>query len=430
MGDYFEPVDRPRVLADGLTDEELAALAPLVGKLTAREPGQRVHAEEFDAIIATDSQYHDHDFYKWKLLFAPEPAPPPSPSSTSGWAHIEGPQSSYALTQHHPAQSLELSDWAKEHKLEGLVRRSCVPAAEVPYVGVRTPLYPKRTVSPFLAEKLDRPLIMAGLFEVLDDNQSTTESAVWLPNQARSHLREWLAFAFSHWRQFDSSSFPADADWKLRDEWSVPEETESRQAVVAFDEAEAARRAAAETQRTELTRSVEEARQLGDQARVLLEGSGTPLVSMVGVTLEDLGFHVLDADHLPEHKGAKREDLRINDGDWTCLVEVKGYASAAKTSDLIQAASTVPSFVSTQGRLPDALWYVVNAYKNTDPHQRARALDSREEDVIAFGDAYNGCVIDTRDLFRLWQCVKGGQISPEQARSSLRSTKSRFTFPA
>lgn len=202
----------------------------------------------------------------------------------------------------------------------------------------------------------------------------------------------------------------------------------SRRALAEFDQAETARRAIADSRRLELARSGDDARQHGDEARILLEGSGTLLVHAVSDALEDLGFAVIDGDELPEHKGAKREDLRVNDGEWTCLVEVKGYASAAKSSDIIQATSVVPSYVRTQGKAPDAIWYVVNAYKDTDPDERPRALEAREDDVSAFGDSHHGCVIDTRDLFRLWQSVRLDQVSKEQARALLQSAKGRFTF--
>lgn len=149
-------------------------------------------------------------------------------------------------------------------------------------------------------------------------------------------------------------------------------------------------------------------------------------MAAVVAALENLGFSVVDADELPEHKGKKREDLRIGDGDWVALAEVKGMAGAARSNALIQVTNAAAHFASTQGHRPSALWYVVNAYLNDDPAQRPTVLAGRDDDIAMFGDAHHGLVIDTRELFALRQAVMLGTLSPAQARAQLKESTGLF----
>lgn len=139
MGDYFEKPVRPRILAMGLAEQEIAIVTPLVGTLTVHTDGEKFRAEEFDALIATGSQYFDHNFFDRKLLFAPEPSPKQPAAKQSGVVLYggDGPRFSRAETQHHPAQNLEVSAWANANKLEGLVKTSCTPGTLTGRRGVR-----------------------------------------------------------------------------------------------------------------------------------------------------------------------------------------------------------------------------------------------------------------------------------------------------
>lgn len=119
----------------------------------------------------------------------------------------------------------------------------------------------------------------------------------------------------------------------------------------------------------------------------------------------------------------------MTDGNWTALVEVKGYVGAAKSNDLNQVTRAAVAFAMTERRAPDALWYVPNPERNTDPGQRAVALAGREDDLTAFAENHDGCLIDTRELFRLRQDMATGQMSAEDARAVLKSARGRLTLP-
>jgi hypothetical protein len=433
MSDYFEPVPRPRIIAVGMTDAEIASLGPLAGTVTSVSRNSHYHPEEHDLLIGGEGEYHSYSSgIKRRLVFAA----PPREIAGSVAASSSGSGGGYrsvtkARTQTRPARNLEVSSWATSERIASLVRASCVPEAGKPYVGLSEHLFPMRTMTPFLTESLSNPLTLCGLFEQEDEELGgLVDSVIWLPAQARSHLKEWLLFAIRRWRTFDSEAFPEKPEWASRAEWSVREELDAREALNAFDRAESDRLAGVEVERSRLVRHIESARKSGDDHRAMLTSTGAELVAEVAGAFRSLGFTIIDADDLPQHKGMKREDLRIIDSKWVALAEVKGYSGAAKSNDLLQVSGAVRPFMLAEKRAPDAVWYIVNAYRWVDPSQRPVALTERNADVSTFGEMHDGTVIDTRDLFRLCRSVEMGDLSQQQARDKLKNASPRFIVGA
>jgi len=429
---------RPRILAVGLTADEFERLRAIHGSVTHVDEGTPFHEEEHDVLIAGNSQFHSHPKIARRLLFAEEPSSQGGRRMQAGRvAAVPGSPAAgtatrtQAPTQSVPARDFVISDWARQSKIGPLIESSCVPAPSELYRGVRTPTNPMREVIPLLSESLKRPLILAGVFEEVSVADGSLMSSVWwLPSRARSHLSEWLTFAMSHWRRSDPDAFPVTSEWKRRAEWSTRGELDARVELAEFEAGETLRQAQVEARRSELTRCLDDKFALGEVRRTLIEGTGDALEEAVNVALQELGFRVVSADVLPEHKGSKREDLRVFDGDWVSLVEVKGYSAAAKSNDLFQAANAVPPYVLREQRMPDAIWYVVNAYRASDPSQRPAALGAREEDLATFGEVNKGCLMDTRDLFRIHQRVTLELLSKDEARHLLRSARGRLVLPA
>ncbi|WP_146233361.1 hypothetical protein [Arthrobacter psychrolactophilus] len=288
-----------------------------------------------------------------------------------------------------------------------------------------TPVWPAYTTHELVRERLSTPLVLAAVLEK-DKDGAVHDSAVWLPDCARSALNEWVTFAFSRWRLAEPAVFPESAEWTKSNDWAAMDEIESRRRLAEFDEVQASLREQAEKERLRLTNAIATAEQDGQSWRDLVSETGDPLVAAVKHALELFEFTVIDSDDLPQHKGKKREDLRVLDGDWVALVEVKGYGRAAKSNDLQQVSSASVAFAVAEGRAPDALWYVPNIYRDVDPAQREVALVGREDDLVTFGENHNGCLIDTRDLFVLRQGVVLGQITPAAAREQLKTAVSRY----
>lgn len=329
-------------------------------------------------------------------------------------------------TQFRHARDFEILEEARGLGIEGLVRRSCLPEPGVNYTGFYTPVYPERHLLPFLREALDHPLTLAGLLEKRSIDDSVMDSVIWLPDMARVAFREWVLFAFSRWRIEAPDDFPLTAEWKAADRWASPEETFARAELANFDDAEAQRRASADEKRLGLANALESAQAKGAAWRSLLTATGDELVAAVSEALSTLGFEVVDSDTLPQHKGAKSEDLRVSDGEWTALVEVKGYEKGAKSNDLDQVKRASVTYARAEGREPDALWYIPNAQRDVDPSQRDEALAGWNEALASFGEMFHGCLIDSRDLFDLRQRVVLGTMTPEAARAELRSAIGRY----
>lgn len=421
---------RPRVLIIGLRPEEVEEIKPLAGSVTEARSVNDVHAEEHDVLIHVRADFNDASWSVPRRIAFAEPAKPASekprfPSSSGGSGGNGFRPSTKSYTQFKPARDVDILEEARGRGLAGLVERSCVPAPGATYTGFALPVHPKRVEIPLLRERLANGLCLAGILESTDDT-SESESVFWLPDIARSCLADWVRVAFAHWRAQNPDAFPETAEWHASDAWSAPAELDARAHLRAFDAEETARAAQAADRRRQLVNQLDSVGAAGESWRSLISSTGDELVEAVKVTLEGFGFAVLDADALQEHKGKKREDLRVSDGDWVALVEVKGYVGAAKSNDLQQLSSAAIAYAAAEGRAPDALWYVVNSFRNDDPSQRPRALDNRDDDLDGFAEHHGGGLIDTRDLFALRQNVVLSRVSGDDARALLKAMTGRF----
>lgn len=419
---------RPRVLAWGLSGEELSAIEPFCGTLRVANP-EESYPEEHDVLIVTEAEFFDHQIrYPRRLAFAPDPG---STSELEQGRMFErtmyNDNRSYVRTQNNPAQHIIVTDLAHKSGLGGLTTRTCIPTHQAAYTGFYHPIEPARTAHILAEEVLEKPMVLAALLELDDADGKTSDSAMWLPSSARAEVAAWLRYTISLWRTDSPDRFPESAEWKSSESWASPDEILHRGKLREFEREEKSRRQTAEAKRQELMAEEAEAQIQGVEWRNLLTESGDNLVAAVRGALEVLGFIVIDSDALSQHKSAKREDLRVMDGAWTALVEVKGYSGAAKSNDLSQVTRAAVAYAATEGRAPDALWYVPNAERETDPAQRMSALAGREEDVLAFGSNNDGCLIDTRDLFALRRRVAQGVTEPADAREELKRARGRYT---
>lgn len=429
---YFG-AQRPRVLTHGLTDAENEALRPIVGSLVRTDDPDTVHAEEHDVLITTDCEVHHYalDFPR-RIGFAPSPADwapqiPPARVSRNVFEQGEHVDARFAWLQKQPAHAIRTTSNASDLGLASLVKRSCIPSQGETFVGIRPEFWIGESAS--LAEEvLSAPLRLAALVEEKQDD-AVAWSLFWLPDAARSHLLEWVRAAFDRWRSADADAFPENAEWMTAQAWSSPAELSAKVALDAFESVEAARMERIRLEREMLTANIETARAEGDGWRALLTTSGDDLVQAVRESLEALGFTVIDADSLPQHKGKKCEDLRVSDADWVALVEVKGYTRAARSNDLMQVGGAATAYAAETGATPDATWYIPNGYRGDNPGQRPDALEGREDDVHAFAENLDGCIIDTRDLFKLRQLVGVGSLQASQARILLKEARGRLRAP-
>jgi hypothetical protein len=75
-------------------------------------------------------------------------------------------------------------------------------------------------------------------------------------------------------------------------------------------------------------------------------------VDIVHQTLELFGFEVTNVDEGLAEGQAKKEDLRVEDGDWIALCEVKGYSKGGKLADLQKLNGFGTLYAVETGRPP------------------------------------------------------------------------------
>ncbi len=243
-------------------------------------------------------------------------------------------------------------------------------------------------------------------------------------------IAPWLLYAFKRWAEELPEVFPSEPEWTSNPTWMTQSEL-SAVAEVA-DRKAVAERVMAEHQAAvaEAEAALVNLRDAVDGSdRLLLTGTGNPLVGIVQQTLEGFGFQVTNVDEQRQASGQDlREDLRVSERDWISLCEIKGYTTGGRPSDISKLNRFAALYVQENGQLPSAMWYVVNQFRNTDPTNRKLLLRNQDDDVDVFA-GQGGLIIDTRDLFRLNKAVAAGSISPEAVRSMLTGSTGRFELP-
>lgn len=433
MTDPYVGPPRPRILALKLTAAEVEEITPLAGSIIAVNDLNTIHAEEHDLLVLTGAEHHTlSGVLPRRLVFANPPSKPSTEPGRIGVRNSLGYGGSRPLdaahTQFRPAERLLVTDAAAALGLTSLVERSCRPLPNKTYRGLRQPTNPSRVVTPFIVENLRSPLFLAALLES-DETTLDNDSVFWLPDMARANMKEWLAVALTHWRASDPGTFPESADWMNADTWSHPTAIRARQDLADHDAAQARVLAELDASRRGLEAAAIQAATASESWQALLTSDSDELVAAVADALSYLGFDVIDADALEEHKGKKREDLRITDGAWTALAEIKGYRGSAKSGALLQLSSAAITYTQTQQSAPDALWYIPNSNRDIDPNQREIPLANRQEDLDTFAETNTGCLIDTKDLFRVRQLVATDALSKDDAREALKSARGRFSAP-
>ncbi|WP_440714213.1 hypothetical protein [Gordonia sp. FQ] len=241
-------------------------------------------------------------------------------------------------------------------------------------------------------------------------------------------IKAWAVWCLTQWSEADSDRFPELPDWRNDPEWRFPAERAAAEQVDtakrALETAIATHEAAVKNAEAEL---YDVAAQVDATWRRLLTSTGDDLVGIVATAFERLGFSVTNMDDAGTRE--KREDLRVEEGDWLALVEVKGYAKGASPRDLHQLHRFAGLFVQeTKGeRQQDSLWYVCNQFRERDPRHRREILRGQDDDVNGFADS-RGLVIDTRALYRLIRDVDAGKRQADEARQLLFAGVGRFSY--
>lgn len=244
----------------------------------------------------------------------------------------------------------------------------------------------------------------------------------WLPNLELDHV-SWIEMAFECWSETAPDRFPSKPNWTTDQKWMTSSELAH---LTALEEAEAAAELARSTNEAIVQKARDElsaAREVADNtSRRLLTETGDPLVEAVANALRTLGFDVTDMD---TDRRAKVEDLRIKDGDWEAIVEVKGYTSGGKPSDISKIERFSGLYAMERKRLPDAKWYVVNQFRERSPESRQELMRNHAEDVQVFSEG-GGVIVDTRVIFTLLGAVERGELTRETVLKTMKAAVGRL----
>ncbi|MEV0686757.1 hypothetical protein AB0I35_23090 [Nocardia sp. NPDC050378] len=252
---------------------------------------------------------------------------------------------------------------------------------------------------------------------------------LYLPDNAIDAFTPWLRAAYVEWSKAEPDIFPAEPDWTSDPTWMTFGELE---VCAALEDARAEECRVADEMAQKVRAKEEQvvlAREAADtRERMLLTGTDDALVDRLADLLTQWGFSVRNMDQ-EDGRREKLEDLRVSWGDGlTAIVEVKGYSSGGKPSDLQKIERFAARYALSEGRMPAAKWYVVNQFRYRNPSERRPLMRNHSKDVQIFAEE-GGLVIDTRDLFTMAKRVDAGELSAEQARGALTSSRGFFNTP-
>lgn len=416
---------RPRILAAGFdaTHDFARVVQTYAGTVHYLDGDPDVRWESWDAVVALGEEPIINAAHLYVLQVGGDPIARNMPNS------LRLAQSKPLFLMERVGRELQIAD-DLDDELRELVKTHLLPLA-----------LEDRTASRLRIQRTTNFEFAGGFYQpLLTDLDGNALAALYRPPRGAyeclylpAHVTDiapWLLYAFKRWAREKPDVFPASPDWAASPMWMASREEAA--AIVLRDRRTEADRVIAEQEKlvadaeNELERIREDV-EVTD--RLLLTGTDEPLVDIVAKTLQEFGFEVKNVDDERRAKGFPlREDLQVSAGDWLSLCEVKGYFKGAKSSDLTKLTTFATLFVNETGKLPSALWYVVNQHRGSDPTSRPLPLRGHEDHIDALADQ-QGLVIDTRDLFRLRKAVGSGSIGPEAARNMLIEFTGLFGLP-
>lgn len=149
---------------------------------------------------------------------------------------------------------------------------------------------------------------------------------------------------------------------------------------------------------------------------------GQKLADAVADILRAFGFTVEDMDALIPAGAPKREDLRLTHPDlanWEALVEVKGYSGGTRTNDSSQIVRFQKRYIQEERRQPGLTLWVTNAHRHDDPSARP----ARDDGLRVAAENIDAVHVQATDLYRLWARVADSRLDPADVVNELRNAR-------
>ncbi|MNF63050.1 hypothetical protein D3C84_447410 [compost metagenome] len=134
----------------------------------------------------------------------------------------------------------------------------------------------------------------------------------------------------------------------------------------------------------------------------LITGTGDDLVNAIKIALSELGFErVIDVDEIRDAEGkSRREDLRIEDGDPTLIIDIKGVGGKAGDDDLTQANKHAMINMKELNKTTIQGLSIINQQRHLPPLQRDNNEPFRQE-ILDFAVETGLGLLTTFDLYRM-----------------------------
>lgn len=421
---------RPRVLLEDLEEDVAERVRKLVPTSRVVSAGDQLYEPEFDVLV-TSAPYISRKNHLHVVAFGAKSfgeVEPPTGGSPSDpiWPSMRVADGASLATKIHIPDNIT-------GELGALVQAQLVPlftAQEKKFLMVwgRDP-HSVVAIGADLASWCT-PFVIAGDGNVLAASfRRRGGGRCWVLPANCPDPEAWVAIALKEFRSVDPERVPALPEWWEQATWAT---TTQRVTRTALRELKKEREQLLSDLDNRLVVAQEDVNRADESAAEgaarLLTGDGAPLVNAVKAALESFGFEVDDMDdHFPE--GRRREDLRVRDPDvanWEAIVEIKGYGRGASVNDLARITRWAMLYSSDhKGRLPNAQWHIVNAFRGLDPEVRPLSLPD-DNDLRDFTED-GGLLIDTRQLFEMLRDVSEGVTDAKILRDQLRSARGRWT---
>lgn len=411
---------KPRVALIGLSDEEVALLAPLCGEARSANNWSHYRASyalsETDVVVVHRWSHHQPGVPVHSMALAPSQIGR-NRTTQPGQSHFEpdlqtvhgnterqvsvAPQS----PQLYRTLASELANYL--NSLDSPPPVLSLPTLEFVHAGV-------------IVETTSRyPVALRHVFEPPPDPRFADAAPILLlalaecPNPAA-----WFRAFLTEVHKFDSERVPhapprlaTPADWYTPDERRVDEQLRNNKAERDRLEQEAADLEA---------KLLREAEKADAGPRQAIWADGEELATAIADILRSFGFTVTDMDALIPAGAQKREDLRLGHtglGNWEALVEVKGYSGGTRTNDSSQIVRFQKRYIEEESRQPDLTLWITNAHRHLDPSARPRRADAMRQ-AAADIDAVH---VQATDLYRLWAQVADNRLDPTDVLNELRN---------
>ena len=143
----------------------------------------------------------------------------------------------------------------------------------------------------------------------------------------------------------------------------------------------------------------------------------------------DLGFKVTDVDKMKLDVGESlKEDKWIEDTDYFALVEIKGTERGAKANWIKQDLTAHVREFEIVKEMSGIKSILVFNHERRDPPEERSEPFANDSSLMTFVKKTNMCLLPVYELFKLTRDVKEGEISPEEARNTIKTCTGMYKY--